>query len=274
MVWTAWALPKQKMAIATTISSDDMLDFSSFHPSNVKGKIGQGFYAWTWFKRSAPKCATRGLKCCHLKTLGQRHSTYCDTSMVTWNVWALTAHASALRQMKSSTCTALIWAWLPFSMLQYFHYIFRVQLQYANTLVVLINIHVHKLSSYIIPYIASDNSFVHNLSNALWSSLSRSAMPSAICLHTLQASQCRLRFPGTWQARYYTDTGLYRVIRCHILDHSCSMFLDLERSRDPTHHSEKQHLELLKDCFQSLYIKFFEKSVNSICSWIVLCVVL
>ncbi len=74
-------------------------------------------------------------------------------------------------------------------------------------------------------HIASDNSFVvhtqknayhkyiyHKLLNALWSSLSRSAMPSAICLHTLQALRCRLRSPRTWQAPYYTDTDLYRHI--------------------------------------------------------------
>lgn len=263
---------KQKMAIATTVSSDDMLNFSSHHPSNVKGKIGQGFYAWTWFKRSATKCATQGLKFCHLKTI------HLDAVSKRWAKGIPHTATHQWWPQMFELWQPMLQRWDKWYELDYlpprFHYIFRVQLQYANTLVVLINIHVHKLSSYIIPYIASDNSFVHNLSNALWSSLSRSAMPSAICLHTLQASQCRLRFPGTWQGRYYTDTDLYRVIRCHILDHSCSMFLDLERSRDPTHHSEKQHLELLQDCFQSLYIKFFEKSVNSICSWIVLCVVL
>ena len=98
------------------------------------------------------------------------------------------------------------------------------------------------------------------------------------CLRQFAFTLCRRRNVASGlQAldRHGTqDTHLYRVIRCHILDHSCSMFLDLERSRDPTHHSEKQHLELLQDCFQSLNIKFFEKSVNSICSWIVLCVVL
>lgn len=137
MVWTAWALPKQKMAIATTISSDDTLDFSSHHPSNVKGKIGQGFYAWTWFKRSATKCATQGLKCCHQKTIhldalskrwakGIPHTATHQWWPEMFELWQ-----PMLQRWDRWNQPVQLWYELDY-LSPRFHYIFRVQLQYAK----------------------------------------------------------------------------------------------------------------------------------------------